>query len=392
MKIAFVTPRYGAEVAGGAETGARRVAELLATRPGWAIETLTTCALDERTWADHYPPGETEVSGVRVRRFPIESGRHPQFDERSRALFADPEAITAATEAQWLSDQGPVAPALLDAVATSDADVLVFTPYLFDPTVRGLPSVASRAVLVPAAHDEAPIRLAMYRRVFADASGLVFHTEAEQRFVQEHFPVGHHPQTVIGLGCDPAPGEPGEARTRVGLGDRPYVLCLGRVDDGKGTGYLARFFAAYKERCPGPLALVLAGPVHDTPAPHPDIVVTGRVDEHTKWGLLRGAIALVVPSAHESFSIVLLEAWSAGIPVIVNGRCVPTREQCARSGGGLWYGRFATFAATLDRLVESPALRASLAAKGRDYVIARYQWGHVVDRYAAFLELISGQR
>ena len=262
-------------------------------------------------------------------------------------------------------------------------------PYLFHPTVHGLPSVASRAVLVPAAHDEAPIRLAMYRRVFTDASGLVFHTEAEQRFVQDLFPVGHHPQTVIGLGCDPGPGDPMAARARVGLDDRPYVVCLGRVDDGKGTGYLARFFAAYKEQRPGPLALVLAGPVHDAPAPHPDIVVAGRVDEQTKWGLLRGAITLIAPSAHESFSIVLLEAWSAGIPVFVNGRCAPTREQCARSGGGLWYTRFATFAAMLDRLVESPTLRASLAAKGRDYVLERYQWPHVADRYAAFLESIS---
>ena len=392
MKVAFVTPRYGAEVTGGAETGARRVAELLATRSGWVVEALTTCALDERTWADHYPPGVTDVSGVRVHRFPVERGRDPQFDERSRALFDDPEAITPAGEARWLADQGPVAPGLLDAVAASDADVLVFTPYLFDTTVRGLACVASRAVLVPAAHDEAPIRLAMYRPVFADASGLVFHTEAEQRFVQEHFPVGHHPQTVIGLGCDPEPGEPTEAGALLGLGDRPYIVCLGRVDDGKGTGYLARFFAAYKERCPGPLALVLAGPVHDAPAPHPDIVVTGRIDEPTKWGLLRGAMALLAPSAHESFSIVLLEAWSAGIPVVVNGRCVPTREQCARSGGGLWYGRFATFATTLDRLVESPTLRASLAARGRAYVAARYQWPQIADRYAAFLEVVSKRR
>jgi glycosyltransferase involved in cell wall biosynthesis len=392
VKVAFVTPRYGADVTGGAETGARRVAELLATRSGWVVEALTTCALDERTWADHYAPGDTDVSGVRVRRFPVEGGRHPQFDERSRALFGDPEAITPAAEARWLADQGPVAPGLLAAAAASDADVLVFTPYLFDTTVRGLPSVASRAVLVPAAHDEAPIRLAMYAGVFGDASGLVFHTDAEQRFVQERFPVGHHPQTVIGLGCDPGPGDPADARARIGLGDRPYVLCLGRVDDGKGTGYLARFFAAYKALRPGPLALVLAGPVHDPPVSHPDIVATGRIDERTKWGLLRGAIALVAPSAHESFSIVLLEAWSAGIPVIVNGRCVPTREQCARSGGGLWYGRFGTFAAILDRIIELPTLRASLAARGGAYVAARYQWPQVADRYAAFLEAVSERR
>jgi len=391
VKVAFVTPRYGTEVAGGAETGARRVAELLATRPGWSVEALTTCALDERSWSDHFDAGDTECSGVTVRRFPVEVGRHPEFDARSRALFADLEALTSVDETRWLADQGPIAPGLLAAAATTDADLLVFTPYLFHTTVAALPLVASRSVLVPAAHDEAPIHLPMYRRVFEAASGLVFHTDAERHFVEQAFAVGHRSQAVIGLGCDPVSGGSDEARNAVGLGDRPYVLCLGRVDDGKGTGYLAEFFAAYKQARPGPLALVLAGPVHDQPRQHPDIILAGRVDEATKWGLLRGATTLIAPSAHESFSIVLLEAWSAGIPVVVNGGCAPTREQCARSGGGLWYQRFSKFVATLDRLLESPALRASMAAQGRAYVEARYHWDDVADRYAVFLEAIAAR-
>ena len=71
MRAAIVVQRYGNEVLGGAETLARRIAELLA--PEIELTVVTTCALDYLTWADHYPPGEAEVNGVRVLRFPCRS-------------------------------------------------------------------------------------------------------------------------------------------------------------------------------------------------------------------------------------------------------------------------------------------------------------------------------
>jgi glycosyltransferase involved in cell wall biosynthesis len=392
VKAVFVTPRYGSDVHGGAETGARRVAELLAARPGWSVEALSTTASDERTWADDFAAGSTDEHGVTVHRFAVDQGRTRDFDERSRRLFADLASATPADERSWVAHQGPVSTGLLDAVESSTADVLVFTPYLFDTTVRGVASVPGRAVLIPAAHDEAPIRLRIYRDLFASADGLVFHTETERRFANDLFPVATQPQAVIGLGCDPQPGDPAVVRHAIGLGDRPFVLCLGRVDEGKGTTYLARFFAAFKEQRPGPLALVIAGPVTDPPPAHPDMFVTGPVDEATKWGLLEDAEVLVAPSAHESFGIVLLEAWSTKTPVFVNARSAVSRDQAARADGGLSYNRYATFAAGLDRLLDDGWLRHALGANGHAYVDANYRWSTIADRYAGFLELVVGRR
>jgi hypothetical protein len=71
VKLAYVVPRYGAQVIGGAEYGARMLAERLARRPGWTVEVLTTCALDARTWADELPAGTTVEAGVPVHRFPV---------------------------------------------------------------------------------------------------------------------------------------------------------------------------------------------------------------------------------------------------------------------------------------------------------------------------------
>src|SRR5207253_8957229 len=132
------------------------------------------------------------------------------------------------------------------------------------------------------------------------------------------------PSAVVGLGVEAGVGE------AVDLDGRPYVLCLGRVDDGKGARLLAECFIRYHERRDGDLRLVFAGPVVHPPPEHPDIVVLGPVDESTKWGLLRGALALVSPSAFESFSIVVLEAWSVGTPVLVNARCPVTVDHARR--------------------------------------------------------------
>ena len=89
MKVAYVTPRYGEEVIGGAELGARMLAERLVDALGWPVEVFTTCALDARTWADEYPPGDAEVNGVTVHRIRSRAGRDPGFEAFSAGVLAD---------------------------------------------------------------------------------------------------------------------------------------------------------------------------------------------------------------------------------------------------------------------------------------------------------------
>lgn len=386
-----MVPRYGLEVVGGAELGARMLAERIVAQLDWEAEVLTTCALRSDTWADDYEPGVVHINGVAVHRFRSVAGRDRGFESFSRRILADPFRASLDDQRRWIDLQGPLNPAVVEAVRVSDADVVVFYPYLYYPTVFGIGAAGSRAVMHPAAHDEPPLRLPLFRGVFAAARGLVFQTWSERRLVEETFPVGSTRQIVLGLGIEEGPGEPALARAALGLGDRPYLACVGRVDDGKGTGMLVRFFAAYKAHRPGPLALVLAGPVINQPMDHPDIFVAGRVDEQVKWGLLRGAQALVQPSAYEAFSLVLIEGWSAGVPVLVNGRCQATREHCERSGGGLWFEGYASFEATLDRLLGDHELRSTLALRGTAYVDSHYRWPVLIERYGAFLEAVAAR-
>jgi len=387
VKFAFVTPRYGEEIVGGAEMAARMIAERLVSQLGWSVEIFTTRAKDIVTWENEYPDGDETLNGVLVHRHQVTSGRPSEFFSFSERLLSAPEAATEAESRAFVEMQGPGSPSLIEALRESDRDLVAFYPYLYTPTVDGVEAVGDRAVMHPAAHDEAALHLPTFRRTMTGVQGLAFHTRGERDLVQRLFPVADLPQSVIGLGFDePGPDvgpgtPPGEL---LGIGDRPYILCLGRVDGLKGTTALAAFFAAYKERNPGPAALALVGPVTAQPPLSPDVVLTGPVTEADKWSLVRGATALVSPSSHESFSLVLLEAWSVGVPAIVNARCEATVEHCEDSGGGLSYGSYAEFEVVLDRVLADPGLRATLGERGRRYVDSNFRWPVIIGRYDRF--------
>jgi glycosyltransferase involved in cell wall biosynthesis len=200
------------------------------------------------------------------------------------------------------------------------------------------------------------------------------------------FPVASHRQLQLGLGVD----DPDEMPSDPSAGPHaPYLVCLGRVDGHKGSRLLASLFVTYKQRHPGPLRLVFAGPVVEAPPDHPEIDVVGPVPEREKWSLLEHAVALVSPSAREAFSLVVVESWSARTPVVVNAACAATVEHCRRSGAGLSFAGFGEFEAVVDLLAGDEAARHQLGARGRAYVDRWFRWPRVVERYARFVETVA---
>ncbi|MDW3217947.1 MAG: glycosyltransferase family 4 protein [Acidimicrobiales bacterium] len=387
--ITFVTPRYGAEVFAGAEAGARQLAMRLAA-DGRRVQVLTTCALSMHTWEDHYPPGATIEDGVTVQRFAVDQPRTPDFDSHSDDLL--PRAADATLEEceRWIRAQGPTSAGLIDAIGAVDDGVIVFYPYLYHPTVVGHRAARVPTVLYPAAHDEAPLRLPVFDEVFAAVDGFAFHTRAEQDLVHRRFPsTVTAPQTMLGLPVE-IDGSPdaGAARAALGLGDEPFFLCLGRIDRAKGVHDLVERFGRYRADG-GHGRLVLAGTVGEKPPSGPGVVCLGRIPEEHKNGLVAAADVLINPSFYESFSLVILEAWLAGTPVLVNGWCAPMAEHVVQSGGGLYYTGRADFDLALRRLAGDPEARAAMASAGRDYVERRYSWAAVRTRLDGLLAAVS---
>lgn len=385
MKVAFVTPRYGEEVMGGAEGAARSLAEHLVADTGHDVEVYTTCALDHLTWADVLEEGSSTLNGVTVHRFRSEAGRDPKFSDLDLRIRVAPSSRSRQDALDWVAANGPVTQSLVRALESCNADVVAFYPYLFYMTVHGITRVKQPTVLHPAAHDEPSLYLPIFREVFQAASGICYHTQAERLLVEPVLHTAAAKQIVLGLGTTQACGAGRDGAALVGLRGRPYVVSVGRVDEQKGSTMLYDYFVEYKKRHPGPLGLALVGPVSRPLPPHPDVVVTGIVNEADKWDIVAGARVAISPSAMESFSLVVLEAWVAQRPVMVNAVCGPTVEHINACGGGLSFDGYLSFEVTLERLLSDRTLAGEMGQRGARYVATTYDWPVLIRRYEAFL-------
>jgi len=391
-RVGFIIQRYGAAVFGGAEIHCRALVQRLA--PHWSIELLTTRAVDHMTWADALPAGVSDEDGVAVRRFGVDRPRNvARFNRLSARILA--HAHTLEEERAWMALQGPTCSALQRHLETHarDYDGFVLFNYLYATTYDSLPRLGGRpAYLLPLTHDEPPVYLRIFEDVFRAPTGLVFNTPAERAFVGRRFPFALPPHTTIGMGIDlPADADGARFRAKFGI-DGPFMLYAGRIDESKGCDDLLRDFLLYRERLgrgARSLALVLCG-AGSLPIPRHDAIrYVGRLNEQEKWDALAAARCLVLPSRFESMSIVVLEAWAVGTPVLVNGLCAVSEAQCRRSGGGLFYRHGDEFGAAADWLAHDDALCARLGAGGRAFVREQYAWPVVVQRHLDFIRFDS---
>jgi glycosyltransferase involved in cell wall biosynthesis len=395
VKLACVIHRFGADIAGGSESHCRAVALHLAQSHD--VTVLTSCAHDHVTWENHYPEGESTDGPLRIRRFPAVRRRDlARFRDISRKVFSG--RGSAEEQDEWFRENGPLVPALLDDLRArgGEYDRVLFWSYRYFPTYFGLPLVADRAVLLPTAEEDPLIRAAALERTFERPAGYLFLTPEEADLVGERVPV-RVPAEVIGCGIDPAEGVRPLSRNSSEKGlttsadiAEPFVLYLGRVDPNKGCESLLRYFTRYVNGGRA-ITLVLAGPVNMPVPEHPSIRTLGFVADDVREALLSRARVLLMPSPYESLSMVVLEAWNHGLPVLVNARCAVLRGQVRRADGGLHYRTGAEFVAALDRLLDRPDEARTLGAQGLAYLEREYRWPTVVRKIEDVL-VRSGSR
>lgn len=401
MRLLFVVQRYGLEVAGGAERCCREYASRLAAR-GHDVHVLTSCAQNYTDWANHYPPGEQLLEGVHVHRLPVSAPREallfPSLDTR---VVASGRFVPLYAQEAWMRLMGPTIPNigewLIEHAGSGQFDCVIFYTYLYYTTWAGLQALGGRpgvrTVFVPTAHQEPYMALELFDEHFCLADGYQFLTEEEQSLVRGRFG-RRRPEMVTGIGVDldaartPTLEEVGEFRSRFGLGDRPFLLFIGRIDPHKGVEELWTYFLAYRQRHRGDgdrLALVLMGEAVMAVPEDSDIIVTGFVSDDDRNTALHDCTAFVISSYFESFSMVLTEAWAHGRPALVQGGCDVLAGQARRSGGALPYSSFAEFEAEVELLVNDPVTAAAIGQRGRAYVEQRYEWDGLLTRYEEFL-------
>jgi glycosyltransferase involved in cell wall biosynthesis len=425
VKIAFIVQRYGTEILGGSEYHCRLIAERLA--PKHQVDVLTTCAQDYVTWKNEYPEGTDRIRGVTVRRFANAKTRDiDAFNRYSEWIFTS--AHTREDEMEWLRQQGPWCPALQDYLERNhhQYDILIFFTYLYAPTALGARIAPHKTVLVPTAHDEPAIHLGIYKELFSAPAAIAYNTDVERRFLTTHFSIRAVEEETVGCGVDvpytdhkeikdgrdakdtketkdakepaedlepePIPDEDQPPSYRPHLAGRgvlfrrrhrlhgPIALYGGRIDPGKGCEELIEYFSSYVQDG-GDASLVLMG-VKLMPLPEePFIQFAGRLSDQERLQALEAATVVVVPSPYESLSLLALEAFAVGTPVLANARSEVLVDHCLKSNAGLYYADRDEFVEALKLLVADHSLRAAMGRNGRAYVRRNYRWDVIISKY-----------
>lgn len=378
-KIALVNQRYGLEVNGGSELLCRQLAEKLTEH--YEVEVITTCALDYTTWKNHYLEGVSELNGVTVRRFKVDKQREKKiFDRISEKVLLGEH--TPEDENKWVYEQGPYTPDCVKYIGEhyGDYDVVIFMTYLYYISAMCLSDGRiPNAFLLPTAHDEAPIYLDCYNRVFENSKGIIYLTPEEKQFCDKRFNIDGKPNIITGAGVDLPDDELlVDVKTKFGIDN--YIVYVGRIDESKGCGMLFKYFTEYKKRIGGDVKLVLCGKsVIDIPK-RDDIVSLGFVTDEEKFSLIKNCRLLVLPSEFESLSMVVLEAMSYKKPVLVNGKCMVLKGHCHRSNAGLYFENYFEFEGALKYLLNHEKECLEMGENGKKYVDQHYQWDVIIQK------------
>jgi glycosyltransferase involved in cell wall biosynthesis len=394
-RFAFIIPRYFDGIAGGAETLMGNIATHLKAR-GDTVEVWATCAKDNRTWRNEFAPGILEVGGLPIHRFLVDPRNLDAWIPIQLALH-DGQKIATEDQLTWMAESVN-SQALYGHIArhANEFDALFFGPYLFGTTFWGSLIAPQKSILIPCLHDESYAYQDVIASMFRQVRGCLFNAEPEMELARSLY--GDIPGGVVGMGFDmPTPAYV-EGLEPYLSDDTPYILYLGRKETGKNVPILLDYFVEAKAEGLLPQRLKLAilggGSFDDLHRPEVlsrgDIVDLPHMGERDKQRLLRHALYVCQPSTNESFSIVIMEAWMVGTPVVVHGACPVTRHHVECSRGGLYFSSAHDLAGVTNYFMENSQARSHHGVAGAEYVRTEYSWVSVLERFDAVIDRLLG--
>lgn len=392
LKLAIVVQRYGNEINGGAEFHARLVAEELAKY--YQVEVLTTCALDYVTWGNHYKHGVEDINGITVRRFKVRKERNPErFGRIQEFIFNSPHEPE--DELKWLKEEGPYSPRMMRFIKSKQKhyDYFIFFSYRYYHSYHGVNLVPQKAIIVPTAEEDPVVDLMIFKKFFCKPRAYMYNSYEEMEMINKVSRNESVPHVVVGVGTELPEESSIQAerfRSKFGIND-PFILYIGRIDENKGSHILFNYFQKYKDKYPSNLKLVLMGkniiPIPD----REDIVSLGFVSNEEKFDGLAACDVMVNPSLYESLSMIILEAWAVGKPVLVNGDVPVLKGQSKRSNAGLWYHSYKDFEGALELLRSDKQLREAMGKSGSKYFYDNYTWEVINQKYIDIIEKLHAE-
>jgi glycosyltransferase involved in cell wall biosynthesis len=190
----------------------------------------------------------------------------------------------------------------------------------------------------------------------------------------------------------PTPQESGENFSFQKDNERPFFLFVGRWEKIKG---LQNVIPIFKERQEYDLLIAGDGEYREEltklAGDSANIKFLGRFEQNRLRNLYREAIAVIVPSiCFETFGIIVIEAFSAKTPVIVNNLgALP--ELVEKSGSGFIYNNQSEIIDAMNKLAENPALRDELGNKGYAAFLKYWSEDPHLTRYFNLIETIQNK-
>ena len=368
MKLAVAVQRYGADINGGAELHARYIAERLARHA-------------ERRGRHHLRPRLRDLAQRACRRASrpstasrcgafrsTTSGIRRDFGRRSARVFEQPHSI--ADELAWLKSEGPASRAMVDYLARrAPFDFVILFSYRYYHAYHAARRIPAKAILVPTAERDPAVGLGDLRP--GVPGGSRDHVQLARRARDDPGRGRQRRRARRGRRASArrcrtqadAAALPPEVQDRSPVRDlrRPHRREQGL--QASCSSYFRRYAATFPAR-PGPGAGRQRD--HAGAASIRASITSASSPTRTSSTRMAAADLLIMPSYFESLSMVALEAWAMGKPVLANGRCDVLKGQCIRSGAGplLRELRGVRRDAVLAR-VERSAARAARAQRPR---------------------------
>lgn len=404
MKIAFVIPWYGKDIAGGAESECRKTA-LHLKKAGINVGILTTCVRDSYSnWNENYhKEGEEIIEGMIVRRFKVRKRDTKRFDAINYKLMNtdmrrlkmlqlyEPEISPISRDEEDVFINEMInSPDLYNYISQTqkDYDFFIFIPYMFGTTYFGSKACKEKAILIPCLHDEGYAYMSIYREMFQKARGIVFLSMAEQELKKRLYGDSLN-GILLGGGVDAEFECDGQRFLKKYSIEPPFILYAGRKDTGKNTPLLIDYFCRYKsknENSKLKLILIGSGKICIPKGYSRYIFDLGFIESQDKYDAYKAALCLCQPSINESFSLVVMESWCAGTPVLVHAGCEVTREFCIESNGGLYFSNYAEFTEAVDFLMNNSTIREGMGENGHLFVKKNFSWDVIITKLITTLE------
>ena len=395
-KIGFVVPWYGEKISGGAESETRDLVKNLHAK-GIEVEILTTCVKQFTSdWnKNHYKPGNYLENGITVKRFKVRKRNTEKFDIINSKLMYN-HSINHKDEKIFFEEM--IRSFELEKYIEefyNDYSFFCYIPYMFGTTYWGIKKSKEKSILIPCLHDEPYAYMGLLKETFNSISGCIFLADPEKELAEKLYKLENIETMVVGAGLNTNLPENLEGFQKKYKINNPYILYAGRKDKGKNIDLLIKYFKIFKKRNSDyELDLVLiGGGTVDIPNEIKKYVFDlGFIDLEDKYKCYSNALTLVQPSLNESFSIVIMESWLTGRPVIVNEKCDVTKNFAIKSNGGLYFNNYVEFEEILKLYIKNKEKANELGKNGKKYVIENFDREKKNKKYIDFFLKLENKR